>query len=734
MNLQHSVFCRFCKQFAAPQTSWRDRGSREVNRHDKQPKNACTRGRTAWHFHLPWVVLLIANLAGCHLGKEKLFEESRQHLQTVATQVEFPDVSLLHEPGIRDGIDPHTLTNPDEKEFWDLGLDEALRIALDNSEVMRDIGGRVVSPLPLNSSIYDAAIAESNPQTGTEAALAAFDAQFDAGVLFARDERTFNNIFFGGGIAGFIQNRGDFQAQIFKQSAVGTAYAVRNITNYNRNNVPLEAQGGIQRFRSAYDTVMEAEVRHPLLQGAGLEFNRIAGPMARPGVYNGVLLARINTDVALTDFEIGVRDLVRDVEQTYWDLYFAYRDLDAKKTARDASLEIWRYVERRRLGGVQDPAGEALARGQYFAAQATVEEALGGSPLAGSQGVYSLERQLRRLMGLPATDERLIRPIQDPLQVRIEFDWTDSLTQSFWRRPELRRQQWQVKRRELELTAARNFRLMRLDLVGLYRWRGFGDDLLGNRDAPGGNGSAFADLFTGDLQEWETGMQLSTPIGNRQAFAAIRHAELMLARERALHMEQERQVAFEVAEAFSNLERAFTVTRTNFNRREAARTELALKVERFLAGDARAPLDFVLDALQRLTMADMAYYRSIADYNLALMQIHVARGTVLDVHGVELAEGPWSSAAYASASKQARRFGTHLGPDCVTVPEPMTGGTYPQLFGTPEMVEVPDGEVPADRPAEVPGGPLVPSETLPPLERYQGYDPREGTNVGGGGP
>ena len=75
-----------------------------------------------------------------------------------------------------------------------------------------------------------------------------------------------------------------------------------------------------------------------------MTFNRIAGPSVVPGIYNGVLIARVNTDVELADFEIAVRDLVNNVENAYWDLYFAYRDLDAKIKARDATLDPWRGV------------------------------------------------------------------------------------------------------------------------------------------------------------------------------------------------------------------------------------------------------------------------------------------------------------------------------------------------------------------------------------------------------
>ncbi len=85
-------------------------------------------------------------------------------------------------------------------------------------------------------------------------------------------------------------------------------------------------------------------MRQPLLRGAGVQFNRIAGPGAQPGLYNGVMLARINTDIALADFEASVRNLVADVETAYWELYFNYRSLDAVIAGRESALQTWRKV------------------------------------------------------------------------------------------------------------------------------------------------------------------------------------------------------------------------------------------------------------------------------------------------------------------------------------------------------------------------------------------------------
>ena len=48
------------------------------------------------------------------------------------------------------------------------------------------------------------------------------------------------------------------------------------------------------------------------------------------------------------------------------------------------------------------------------------------------------------------------------------------------RRSELRRQKWQLKRRELELIAAKNHLMPRLDALGRYRWLGAGDRLIGD--------------------------------------------------------------------------------------------------------------------------------------------------------------------------------------------------------------------------------------------------------------
>jgi len=414
-----------------------------------------------------------------------------------------------------------------------------------------------------------------------------------------------------------------------------------------------------------------------LLQGGGIAFNRIAGPGATPGNYGGILIARINSDIVLADFEAAVRNLVRDVEKTYWELYFAYRDLETKKLGRGYALESWQLEKKRSNAGSRPPDSEAFARDQFYLAQATVENSLSGS--SANSGVFGSERHLRSLLGLPASDGRLIRPSTEPLMADIRFDWQESLDSAFVRRVELRRQRWKVKQREMELLASRNFGRMKLDFVGQYNFRGFGDELFGEGD------TAFADLFRADLQGWGLGVELRTPVGNRIGHAAVRNAELMLRREQAILREQDLQISYELREAFTELDRAHVVTRTTYNRFVAAHSRLEAEQKRNRLGQAR--LDLVLEAQQRAVESEVAFHRSVVDYNVALSRLQFVRGTLLDSLQVYLTEGPWSEEAHALAAREARRYRRRNHAHGHIVPGPVSVGAYPQRVDDVRLYE-----------------------------------------------
>ena len=477
-------------------------------------------------FHVRCCVLIATGLAivvhaGCHRKRPLSTYPQAQPCQEFLQQIEYTDLS---DESCTEGVElmtgpPLTVSNFENLERMELTLDECVLMALRGSKVMQRLGGAVVNSPQAVTTLLDPALQESTPTLGVEAALSAFDTQFSTSFFFNRSERAFNNVFIGGGAPMLTTNASTFQAQLQKQTATGATLTIRNQTDYNRNDSPANL------FGSVYDTVNQAELRQPLAQGYGPLINRIAGPNAVPGQYNGVLIARIRTDLTLADFESSVRDLVRDVERNYWELYFAYRNLDTNIKARDAARATWENRELRLEGGLDRPDDEAQARQQFFNFENQVVNSLAGNA-TGQTGLIGAERNLRRLLGLPVSDGKVILPVTEPVAVPVAFDWEDSQFQTLARRVELRRQKWVIRQRELELLAAKQLNRWSFDLVGQYGWRGFGDELFGNRSQP--NGSAVDDLFEGNLDDWQLGFEVGGPIGLRQGHLAVRNAELCL--------------------------------------------------------------------------------------------------------------------------------------------------------------------------------------------------------------
>lgn len=639
--------------------------------------------------------------SGCGWRNHKAFEACSPPgaYERVASEIEYPAESECTTANADESLaspQPWTIATEGTPEYWDMSLEEAIQIALGNSQVLRDLGGAVVRAPASIRTTKDPAIAETDPRTGIEAALSEFDAQFLTSVFWEKNDRALNNEFFGGGTRLLQQDAGVFQAAITKRAVTGSQFTIRNNVDYDANNAPGN------RFPSAWNNNVEMEVRHPLLQGAGTQFNRIAGLSKTPGVYNGVVIARLNADVALTDFEIAVRDLVSNVENAYWDLYYGYRVLDAKVAARDESLTTWRKVYARfetgRRGGEADK--EAQAREQFFRFQQDVQNAMSGEPYEQTRnwnglpsgafrttgGVLLAERRLRLIMGLAPTDGKLVRPKDEPVLAPLAMDWDQVKEEATTRRVELRRQKWQIRRRELESIASKNYLLPRLDAVGRYRFRGFGNDLFQTDNGPPDRfNNAWDDLMSGDFQEWQLGFELSMPIGFREAHTAARNAELLLARERAILRDQQREVVHEAADAIAEMDRAYTVLQTSYNRLVASKDQLGAVQAAYEKEEA--PLDFFLDAQRRLADAEVEYNLNKSRYAVATKNVHFVKGTLLEYDGVLLEEGAWCAEAHWDAAEREKLRGRPHPLNYASSQAPVVSrGIFPQGESAPRTV------------------------------------------------
>lgn len=658
------------------------------------------------------------------------------YYKEAANEIDYPIVDQMTSETVSMTQAPRTLRDRFvQDEIWDMPLAEAIQMAVTNNKIIKrnDRGSiqggssRVMAVTDQVSSTWDPAIQETGVlfgARGVESALAAFDTTFTTSMVWGRNEQIQNNFFTAQGLrpgSTIVSETGQFQSGLQKNLATGGTFGLSHNWNYQGNNIFPPSN----LFPSVYTGNVQATFTQPLWAGAGTEFTRIAGPISQnftgiSGVTQGVSIARVNGDITLTEFESNVTDMLYDVERAYWDLYNAYRQLESARANRKSGLRTWKEVNAKLEVGSKGGAAadEAQARQAYFERRVQEESAMAS--------IDALEVSLRRMCGLPVNDGRVIRPSDEPVTAEFVPDWNVSLAEALTRRVELRRQKWQIKSLDLQLTAARSLTHPQLNFTSAYQVNAFGDKLLSRTDADGlteqGLNSAYETLTQGNQTGWNLGLQFSMPIGFRQAHAQVRNIELRLTKSRELLAIQEAEVSYELANAFQELSTNWTNAQTNFNRRRAAEREVQAFDAEYKVGTKT--LDLLLQAQARLANADNAYYTSMVNYTKAISYISYRKGTLLDMNNIHLAEGQWTPQAYQEALRRAwARTYAVPGKLMRQKPEPFAS---PNILGSTElMMSQPAPAYNSDDNLPAPPAGEVPTEELPVDETTQESVPVE---------
>lgn len=682
--------------------------------------------RAATYVQLFCMIMLAV---GCTPTQPFFLNESPdlRHYLDKATQIEYPDVEVASLAETTEALPPLTLGNHNY-EYWDMTLEECTAIALQNSQFFVTVAGtaeqrqNVVSQFVSGTSdqfgsVYDVALQQTSTQSipitidgagnrvvgrgvqranqvgGVEDALAEFDAQVSSVFSYGTTDRP-QNISAGNPFNIPLRRNvdGSHQAAISKRFATGGIATLREQLVYSSNNLPLNVGPGSRVVRSDWTAILEAQVTHPLMRGRGTYINRIP-----------VVLASLNEDISIAEFEAQVRNLVRDVEVLYLDLYCAYRDVETQIVGRN-STQATQRVTAAKLGGGKVSRQDVLrAESRYFEFRGRLEGALAGSSVPGSdpRGVYGIERELRARMGLAATDSRLIRPIEEPTMARVEFDWFESSAEAMYRSPEVRRSKVRLKQRELELDFAENQLLPQVDLSLTGRLVGVGDELgFGGRDGenfptPGIGSTALAGLTEGNFGELAARLEITpTAIGQRRELARITGARHAVAREIAFIQQQELMLSHELAGAIARINTHYAQIQTFAQQLNKADQEVQLRLAALDAG--LDEVNFVLDAQLARANAQISYYRALCEYNKSISFVHFLRGTLLEYNNITVEEGPWPKKAYWDALERAReRSAGHHYKYGYTRPNVVrtgpTNGSFNSQIMVNESALVPDG-------------------------------------------
>jgi len=271
-------------------------------------------------------------------------EEDRQIRQAAL----FEDSASQLPTPLPDLAPPRTTDQPEADEIWELTLQEAIQLGLENSEVIRvislgaqgiPIGG--FEPTPLNtgagggissalgagalSTVYDPAIQE----TQIAQALSVFDTTFTTSLFWGKNVQPFNNSIAAGIFSAankvpviFNQKNNEFKIGLQKRTATGATLNVAHNINMAYSNSPQNV------YPSAYTANTQFRISQPLLGG-----NEQFGPSGLEANRAPIVIARVNADAAVWRFKADVMAMVRSVEQQYWALSQQQVQLWSRETA-----------------------------------------------------------------------------------------------------------------------------------------------------------------------------------------------------------------------------------------------------------------------------------------------------------------------------------------------------------------------------------------------------------------
>ncbi|MSR53046.1 MAG: hypothetical protein EXS09_07110 [Gemmataceae bacterium] len=622
--------------------------------------------RSRWH---RWIVsnLLAAGVAGLSGCTRPLFmtPETQHIVSTVGLPADLAtNPNIVATPDVSDQKSPPTVLDANREPRY-ISLQETMAIALErgtrgnassflfqnfnqgfsasyNDDLIGFTGQGVGGDDSIRAFALDPAIVAAN----IDGALSKFDTRFTASMAWQKRDQAVANIFNN-------FNNGDFaafSAGLIKPLPTGGLSSITFENNYTKlGSVPT----GFAVINPSYTPSVTARFEQPLLKDYGVDINQLLPQHPgstqqnfRPtgGRNEGILITRLRADQANAAFEREINFTVFNVEVAYWSLYGRYYAKYASEQALRQAYVTWEQLQQLQAAGLQTKQGVAQARASF-------EQARLGY-LTAMQNVLEGERRLRGLLGLPVEDGKRIVPTDTPILAPYKPDWNTSLAECLNGRPELRMARQELRTQQLNVMVQQNNVRPDLRFFASYNINGIGNRLDGPGPVPTFDpttgqindvpGNALGSLALNRFNNWELGVRLDVPLGNRDAHAQLKVAQLNLARSHVVLKNQERKAELFLTSLYQQIFSYHETIALQQAQRVALGTQLQGQFERVKIG--KDPLIQLLDAQQRFSQSIQQESEAIVSYNIAIAGFQLAKGTIMQYNNISISDGPLPAA------------------------------------------------------------------------------------------
>lgn len=595
------------------------------------PVRAASRGM-AWG-------CVLATLAGCAspspLGQQGERELRRAVTEAAAREVaqaqrEGKPIVITREPGAeRIGIRPQfmpeldAMAGPKAYDGAKLPLGEDL-LGSASRTVVLNLERAVRTAVEHNIAVQFARVSPAISEAQVTSAQAAFDwTLFSTLTLNKNDSPRVASTQGGGSTNNLASTTTQSQAQstlgVRRQLIGGGRFTVQQDFSFTddktRNQVTSPDPASQLSFTLQFD--------QPLLRGMGSEVSRAEVRVAQNAERNAVQSLK--------------RDLMRtvaDTEKTYWQLAQAHKEL----LIQQRLLERGEKVRDLMIARTLNDANSA----QVADAQARVERRK-ADVLRAQTNLKNASDRLKALMNdpdLPVGSELIVLPADGPIDAPLRFSLLDSIRSAVQYRPEVQQAILGIDDASIRRLVADNQRLPDLQLRLQARTSSL-------EDSPG---DAYGQVWDGRFIDYVAGLVFEVPIGNRRAESELRRRSLERMQTVIAYRNTVQQVTQEVKTSLDRIALNYRlITQTQAGRVAAANALRVLLIEQeTTAGITPERLDLEFSRQEQLASAEREEVQALADYNVAITDLYLSMGTLLDRNQIRFIvptaeDAPWRS-------------------------------------------------------------------------------------------
>ena len=434
---------------------------------------------------------------------------------------------------------------------------------------------------------------------------------------------------------------------VSKLFETGTLFGV----DYTSNRV---SDNNLRNFLNPYwRASLTASVSQPLLRNFGLLPNTRL-----------IRIARNNKDISQHLFEQQVVQLVNQVQNLYWDLVFAGKDVEVRRKSLDLAVKTNEDNKRMAEIGTLAPIEVVQSEAEI----ANRREAL----IRAEYSLAQMEDQMKKLissLGDPGRVAVRIVPLDSlaTMDDFRDFDLVQAVSYAIEQRPEIKQQRKRIDNAGIDLKYFRNQLLpdVRFNvsygtaaLEGVSRvFEGGG---LGGLPFFGGTpvvagttglGDAFNRLLGSDFPTYGASVSIEIPLSNRSRRADFARASVSRRQSQKRLRALEQQIALEVRNAHTQLEMNRARIEATQKARELAERNLEAEQKKFQLGTSQ--IRFVLEEQVRLAEAQTNEVNAQVSFTKAKRDLDRAMGKTLELQNIRIGDAIAGNVAPRGLGREA---------------------------------------------------------------------------------